>query len=543
MASPTTSLRSAGWVSLCSLGQLALQFIFQVFLAKHFGASWEMDAYVASIAIPSVASAVLVGSLGYAFVPLFSQRLAEDRESAWRLAGSMATLLVVFSGAIAAGSFLFAEPLVALLCPGFTAERFDLAAGLLRIQSWLVVTNGLIAFLQSVYHCHRRFLLPAVASPLGIALTLSGAIVFRNSGMPAVAWSVLAGSAATAALTLPLFARNARLGFRLGAEVKQCLLLMLPLVCGAVYFRLDPLVDRYLTSMLPVGSVSHLGYAWRIATALLTITVGGLSVVAFPNFASHWTAGRHEEFRGEVAAAMRCVTAILAPMAFALLFFSKPLIGDLLERGEFTAVDTASVAWLLVLYLGMIVGAGVAEITAKVFYSLSDTRTPTWLGVGAFTVGLVLKITLTSRFGVSAVVAATSLYVALNAAAAVVLVVRRLGPGTFAGVGGTLRRSVLASLAAVLAAWPVVRVEMPFSSLAGAGCGAVVYFLVMRIQRDEFAYRMADYLVSFLRRENTSGGLSGEPAGRAAAMNPAADGVAARKKDDSSSGKKNGSPG
>mgnify|MGYP000851305884 CR=1 FL=1 len=38
---------------------------------------------------------------------------------------------------------------------------------------------------------------------------------------------------------------------------------------------------------------------------------------------------------------------------------------------------------------------------------------------------------------------------------------------------------VLASLAAVLAAWPVVRVEMPFSSLAGAGCGAVVYFLVL----------------------------------------------------------------
>ncbi len=46
----------------------------------------------------------------------------------------MATLLVVFSGAIAAGSFLFAEPLVALLCPGFAAERFDLAAGLLRIN-------------------------------------------------------------------------------------------------------------------------------------------------------------------------------------------------------------------------------------------------------------------------------------------------------------------------------------------------------------------------------------------------------------------------
>ena len=100
-----------------------------------------------------------------------------------------------------------------------------------------------------------------------------------------------------------------------------------------------------------------------------------------------------------------------------------------------------------------------------------------------------------------------------------------------------------ALFAAVLAAWPVVRVEMPFSSLAGAGCGAVVYFLVMRIQRDEFAYRMADYLVSFFRGEKASGVLSGEPAGQAVAVDPAADNVAAGKRADSSCGKESGPSG
>ncbi len=64
MVGENTSLRSAGWVSLCSLVQLILQFAFQVYLAKRFGASWEMDSYVASIALPTAASAVLVGSLG-----------------------------------------------------------------------------------------------------------------------------------------------------------------------------------------------------------------------------------------------------------------------------------------------------------------------------------------------------------------------------------------------------------------------------------------------------------------------------------------------
>ncbi len=494
MASATTSLRSAGWVSLCSLGQLALQFIFQVLLAKYFGASWEMDAYVASIAIPSVASAVLVGSLGYALVPLFGERLADDPTRAWALAGSMAMLLVLSSGVIAAASFLFAEPLMALLCPGFTARRFELAVSLLRIQSWLIVTNGMITFLHSIYHCHRRFLLPAVASPVGIAVTVIGALAFHEHGMVAVAWSVVAGSFVAVALMLPLLISNARFGFSLDKDIRRCLVLLLPLICGAAYYRLDPLVDRYLTSMLPVGSVSHLGYAWRLATAALMVTVGGLSVVAFPNFASHWAAGRREAFRAEVAAAMRCLAAILVPIGFAVFFFSGPLVGDLLQRGEFAASDTRAVANLLVLYLGMIMGAGVSEITAKVYYSLSDTRTPTAVGAAAFTIGLALKIAFTSKYGVSAVVAATSFYYVLSAVATSILIARRLGPDTFSGVGSAVRRAGLASVAAVIVAWPVVGLDIPFSSLVGAGCGAVAYYLAMWLQRDEFAIRMRDYL-------------------------------------------------
>lgn len=500
MAGIDTSLRSAGWVNLCSLLQLALQFAFQVLLAKHFGSSWEMDAYVAAIAVPTAISAVSVGSLGYAFVPLFSERLADDPQRAWSLAGSVGTLLVVFLAAAAVLSFLFAEPLTAFLCPGFSAERSDLAVRLLRIQCWLVIGNGLIAFFHSIYHSHKKFLLPAVASPVGIGVTVIGAFVYYERGMTAISWCILAGSFTAVALMLPLPLRHARLSFHAHADVKRFLLLLAPLILGAVYYRLDPLVDRYLTSLLPVGSVSHLGYASRLASALVMVTVGGLSVVAFPNLARHWAAGRRDSFRAEVAAAMRCVAAVLVPIGFALFFFSKPLIGDLLERGAFTSSDTEAVAGLLVLYLGMIVGAGVGEITSKVFFSLSDTRTPTLVGVAGFTIGLVLKIALSSRFGVAAVVAATSFYFVLGASASVLLVVWRLGRETFAGVAGTLGRSILASVAAVLAAWPVVQLEMPLPSIVGAGCGAVVYFLAMLLQGDELAVRMGKYLLSVFGR-------------------------------------------
>ncbi|MHB8902650.1 MAG: lipid II flippase MurJ, partial [Thermoguttaceae bacterium] len=264
MAGENTSLRSAGWVSLCSLGQLVLQFWFQMLLAKQFGASWEMDAYVAAIALPTVISAVLVGSLSYAFVPLFGGLLTHDAGRAWRLAGSMGIVLIAFTAAAALGTFLMAGWLVATLFPGFSRERFDLAVALLRILCWLIVANGLIGYLQSLYHCHQRFLVPAAASPIGIAVTVAGAIAFRDQGMVAIAWAVLAGSFTAVALQTPLLFRHGQFGRFWNDDVRRCFVLLLPLVLGALYFRLDPLVDRYLTSMLPVGNVSHLGYAWRI---------------------------------------------------------------------------------------------------------------------------------------------------------------------------------------------------------------------------------------------------------------------------------------
>ena len=500
MVGENTSLRSVGWVSLCSLGQLVLQFLFQMLLAKHFGASWEMDAYVAAIAFPTAISAVFVGSLGYAFVPLFGGLLVRDNDRAWRLAGAMGILLAVFSLVVASSAFFLAGFLVRCLFPGFSEERSHLAVAVLRILCWLIVTNGLIAYLQSLYYCHKRFALPAAASPIGIAVTLFGAIAFQDQGMIAIAWAVLAGSATAVILQMPILLSRGRFG-RLwnNEDVRRCLILLLPLVFGALYFRLDPLVDRYLTSLLPVGSVSHLGYAWRIASAMLLITAGGLSVVAFPNFAEHWAAGRHEEFRREVASASRCLTAILVPIGFALVFYSEPLIADLLQRGQFTAADSRAVGYLLGLYVGMIVGAGVGEITSKVFYSLSDTRTPTLLGVGTFSIGLVLKIVFVEQYGAAAVVAATSFYFVLSGILAMLLIARRLGTEVFSGTGGALRRATLASIAATAAAWPVVSSGFPLATIVGAALGSVVYFMVMLLQRDEFAIRMGDYIVSWLR--------------------------------------------
>ena len=54
MPQAVTSLRSVAVLTLLTLGQMGLQFVFQLLLAKHFGAESEMDAFVAASTLPLV---------------------------------------------------------------------------------------------------------------------------------------------------------------------------------------------------------------------------------------------------------------------------------------------------------------------------------------------------------------------------------------------------------------------------------------------------------------------------------------------------------
>src|SRR5688572_13099620 len=77
---PQSSLRSVAVVTGLTVVQLALQFVLQRLFATYFGAAGEMDALRAALNLPVVISAMLSGSLGFALIPVFAERLAAAGE-------------------------------------------------------------------------------------------------------------------------------------------------------------------------------------------------------------------------------------------------------------------------------------------------------------------------------------------------------------------------------------------------------------------------------------------------------------------------------
>lgn len=483
------SLRSISAVTALSIAQLVVLFALQILLARYFGASAELDAYLAAQAVPLVLATVLTGSLSYVLVPVYNEQRHDHGEAAAdAMLVSLGVVVLLTAAAVALLLFMFARPAVAIL---YADMPQAMTVSLLRILSLLLLLNVAINFFYGAYHARQRFLLPAWCGVAAPAVTVALIAAFPEWGIEGVAWATVIGGGVGVLLLAWRFPfRRIRENASGPSVLRRMFRLLWPLILGAAYYRLDPLIDRHLASHLPEGSISHLGYAWRLAMSISMIATSGLAVVAFPAIARAAAARDDERLAAELAASWRLLCVVLVPVFGALLAFSEPIIRDLFQRGAFTAADTEAVARLLVLYVGFIGAAGVGELAARAFYAGGDTRTPTLIGVFGFTLGTGAKFALTPVLEAPALAAATSGYYLLGAGLMVLILRRRIAGSIFRGLGGAFGRALAGTAAATAVGWLVVESPLPLGAVWGAIAGLFIYVAVLGLLGDEFARQL-----------------------------------------------------
>src|SRR5882762_4499686 len=117
--------RAAGVVGLAVLCSRVLGLAREQIFAALFGGGRVMDAFTIAFRIPNLLRDLFAeGALSTAFVTTFSKTTAvEGDRAAWQLADKVATLAVVSLSAITVLGILSAPWLVALLAPGFDADK------------------------------------------------------------------------------------------------------------------------------------------------------------------------------------------------------------------------------------------------------------------------------------------------------------------------------------------------------------------------------------------------------------------------------------
>jgi putative peptidoglycan lipid II flippase len=471
----------AGWsyvvVFLGTTMQLLLQFALSVLLAKLYGSTQEMDVYAGqALILPISVSAVLAGTIGPVLITLLARSPQEvDRQGLMGLVLAAATCVSVVMALL---GWRFSLPVMAWLHAGTDPEFIARSAAMFNILVWLIPSNTLIGLMQAMLNASLNFTIPVVAGVVGPLVTFC--LVFLLApvhGVTAVAWGTLWGACANVliqgipVLSMARFRHVAANWSRIRSVVR----LFMPVLAAMLFVKIDPIIDRYVCSPLPTGSIAHLRYSNQLATTFLMLVSGTLSTVAFPRLARAAGQGK-SPLQEETLNSLRILIILAMPAVAVSVFLPHPLIRDLFERGAFTPADTDVVARLLRIYSGFLIGSALGEFGAKTMYALHDSATPTIIGGTAMSIGFVLKIALVPGWGVlglAAITSATSLSAGMLQLA---VVVRRVEISLFRQMASQTLKCAVATLAALLAGWGVVQTGFPFTGIGGLFAGAIVYF-------------------------------------------------------------------
>ncbi len=462
---PVAGLRSLAVpaILVSGLGLLGpiVSFAAQVVIAARFGASTEMDAFLAAAALPQYLVVALSGALGLVLVPLFVSWLQEDGPASRRAIGSILMLAFFALATTALGAAVLARPLLRHTVPGLSPEQLELAVTLARYSWPTIAAAGLASILAAFHQACRRFVWAGAVPVFGAFLNLLLLpLLVRRFGIVGVAWAALASAVLQCALLLPFAWGGWGLIPVVDRRVREALYLLAPVLTMSLASKCTTVFDRYLASDLTVGSISHLGYSSRLATMVVVLLSSGVATVVSPTLAQSAAEGDRSRLKETLSTALRYVWLFVAPTVAIGWALASGVVSMLFERGQFTAADSHAVASLLRVYLLATVGGCLASITGRVFYALKDSAIITGLGLFEAALYVVAAWQLSLNFGVAGIAWAFVILYSFSLLTHGAYLLWRLGPGGYK-LAWSFSKTSFAAATGAAAAWYAAR---PFSS-------------------------------------------------------------------------------
>ena len=217
-------------------------------------------------------------------------------------------------------------------------------------------------------------------------------------------------------------------------------------------------------------------------------------------------------FVDQASLGVRMTALLTIPAGVGIFVLRRPIVGALLERGQFDATDAANTSRALA---GFALGLGAFSIymfTLRGFYAHKDTRTPFVINVVENLINIVLAIVLVDRFGVLGLGLAFAIaYVAVVGLGAAGVELQGARASVCAAIVLAIAPMILAAVLMGEVVWLVARqvggdtgLDAALRLVVGTIVGAVVYVGVL------VALRVPE--LDFLRRRLP--GSIGAPAGQ-----------------------------
>ena len=386
-------------------------------------------AYFAAFKVPDMIYIALAsGALSVAFLPVLSDKLGKgNRKGAWQLTSYVINSMAIITFVMSLILIIFARPILEhVIAPGFSDERLDVAASIMRLVAINPLVFSISSVLASVQQAMGRFFFFAMA-PIFYNLSIIVSIYVFKDGIGIVGLGV--GVAIGAVLNLLVvslgmiglnFKHHLRINLR-DKSLRQVMVAVPPRSINQGITQINTIAETRFASRISIGAVTNFENALVLHNAPVRLIGVAISTAAFPHFTERLAQGRPDLFRKEFMAVLRAMIWIATPV-IAASYFGR----DYLARIIF-ANDNREIALIFGFLAVSMFFRTIYSVITRYFYAQKDTKTPLYVSLVTIALNVYLAWTLSQAdsYGVSGLAIAASTTAAIEVTTLLVIMKKR----------------------------------------------------------------------------------------------------------------------
>ncbi len=378
-----------------------LGFLRDVLLARTFGSSDALDAFVIAFKIPNFFRRLFAeGAFGQAFSPVLARQRVKGEEEVRRYINGTCTLLGLVVLGVCVICMLLAPWVIRGFAPGFVAQedKFELAYTLLIITFPYLFFISIAALLAAVLNAIGKFS-PGAFAPIFLNVSLIAAALFGSAWFEqpiiSLGWAVFVAGLIQAGWLWYFAKQNGYMvlpsSWRLPA-VRETALLMVPALFGVSVGQVNLLVDTMLASLLVSGSVSWLYYADRMMELPLGVWGVAIGTVILPSLSQICAREDYVEYGKTIDWGVKLGCWVAFPAAVGLIVLSDTIIAALFRYGAFSLHDVAQAAPALQAYALGLPAFVLIKIFSPAFFARKDIKTPVQIAAFCMIINIGLNL-------------------------------------------------------------------------------------------------------------------------------------------------------
>ena len=473
----------------------------EITLAYFYGTSNISDAYLMSIAIPTIIITFVITSLATSYIPAY-QKIESGHMVENVFTNKVMGLTFTICLLILVVTMRLTPQIVPLFVAGFDEATMGLTITFTRITLFAIFFMGINHVLHSFLQVKEKVLLASLSGlPFNLVsiifITLSA---YTSTYMLAIGTIIAIGSQSVYLLTLAK-----RQGFKLKPHldvkdnnIRNIILLTMPIILSNTALQIGIIVDKNLASTFGHGAVSALTYSTRVSTAISGIVITSVLVVTFPKISKLAVDGNIIEMKNALSESVVNMSLLIIPAIIAVAMFSTPIVSLLFERGAFDSDAVSVTSSLLFFYIFFLFGDGITQLISRVFYALGDSKTPMMVAIVTVMLNILLSFAFVHFMGISGLALATSLSAFVGMLILMFLLRRKIGSLRLQRTLISLKKIFGAAIVCVFGAYFVyqylVTLNATIALLIAGIVGIAIYGLLVLVLR----IREVDILIAFI---------------------------------------------